>query len=263
MSDSETDGVMKGVAKALTELRANQLKREDIAKIVNDAVDGKVTKRFDKLDARADKLEERVARLEKGKGKAEASGSKQKLSAAFLDARKSIQLAPCMPTMEEVKKFLAKQMEVPLEVIESVKIVEIEQIFARNLPPHRRKNAGPKCRVQLKSIDHRDLLMSYASNLKRGSSIDITIPDHLRIMARKLEHKAYRLRQMSKINAMGDKDKVIKTQIRFDNSKEGLVLGIRSSKDADWEFYPPDKLPPTGQATDSSSSDEYPTVGNE
>ena len=66
-TDAETDGVMKSMAKALTELRANQLKKEDIAEIVNVAVDNAVTKRFDKLDKKTDKLEERVAKLEKNK----------------------------------------------------------------------------------------------------------------------------------------------------------------------------------------------------
>ena len=80
--------------------------------------------------------------------------------------------------------------------------------------------------------------MSYASNLKKGASVDIVVPDHLKITARKLEHKAYKLRQMSKTNAAGDDDKIIKTQVRFDNVRENLVLGIRSSRDASWEFFP-------------------------
>ena len=66
--------------------------------------------------------------------------------------------------------------------------------------------------------------MSYASNLKKGASVDIVVPDHLKITARKLEHKAYKLRQMSKTNAAGDDDKIIKTQVRFDNVRENLVL---------------------------------------
>ena len=41
----------------------------------------------------------------------------------------------------------------------------------------------------------------------------------------------------------GDKSKYVKTQVRFDNLKEDLVLGVREGKDEPWKFYPPTKLP--------------------
>ena len=108
--------------------------------------------------------------------------------------------------------------------------------------------------------------MSYASNLKRGASNDITMPDHLKITARKLEHRAFKLRQMSKVNAAGDKDKIIKTQLRYGNDKEDLVLGVRSSTDATWEFFPPRKLPPAGgrpEPDSDSSMDDMPSANDQ
>ena len=50
---------------------------------------------------------------------------------------------------------------------------------------------------------------------------------------------------MSKVMANGDKDREVKTQVRFDNLKEGLVLGVRQGAMGKWEFFPPGKLPPT------------------
>ena len=111
--------------------------------------------------------------------------------------------------------------------------------------------------------------MSYASNLKGGASIDITIPDHLKIVAQKLEHRGFKLRQMSKINAAGDPDKLVKTQVRYDNDREGLVLGVRSSKDASWQFFPPGKLPPLGQtaaeleSSDTNEDEDLPSADDE
>ena len=47
--------------------------------------------------------------------------------------------------------------------------------------------------------------------------------------------------------ANGDKDRDVKTQVRFDNLKEGLVLGVRQGAMGKWEFFPPGKLPLQGQ----------------
>ena len=46
--------------------------------------------------------------------------------------------------------------------------------------------ANIQVQIELKLIDQRDLLMSYASNLQNGAKIDIVIPDPLKVTARKL-----------------------------------------------------------------------------
>ena len=95
----------------------------------------------------------------------------------------------------------------------------------------------------MKSRDQRDLIMSFASNLKIGASIDTVIPDFLRVTAMRLDHHAFKLRRMSRAMS-GDGDSKIKTQVRFDNQTEGVVLGVRKGKDGDWEFFPPGKTFP-------------------
>ena len=251
------------MAATLRELKKDQVKKEDIAAIVNQAIVSQVTKRFDLLDKKTDSIEERVTKLEKQRGAAAAPKARQagSNSAEFIAARRSLQISPCQPSPAAVEEFLRKEMKIPQDIINTVSIKRFEQIFPRNLPAHRQASAKRKVLIELKSIDQRDLIMSFASNLKDGAGIDIVIPDHLKVTARKLEHRAFRLRQMSKVNAAGDKDKILKTQVRFDSVKEGLALGIRSSKDAAWEFFPPGKLPPAGQAyDDTSSDDDMPTV---
>ena len=62
---------MDSISKTLADLKENQLKKEDVANqvraVVNDALEKKVTKRFDKIDKRQDKMEERLEKLEKDK----------------------------------------------------------------------------------------------------------------------------------------------------------------------------------------------------
>ena len=188
----ETDRAMKDMAETLKELRQGQVSKEEIAKIVNEAVDTKITKHFNQLDKKTDKLEERVAKLEKDKGNSSAqpSSSKRGKSSEFISARRSLQLSPCQPSPAAVNAFLEQQMQVPRDIIESLSIRKFEQVFARNLPAHRQTTAKPKVQIELRSIEQRDLLMSFASNLSSGNSIDIVIPDHLKVTARKLEHHA-------------------------------------------------------------------------
>ena len=74
----------------------------------------------------------------------------------------------------------------------------------------------------------------------------------------RLDHHAYMLHKRS--SASGDPDEEIKTQVRFDNQTEGLVLGVRKGRDGEWEFFPPGGLPPTGCPDDSESTASIPRV---
>ena len=97
--------------------------------------------------------------------------------------------------------------------------------------------------------------MSYASNLKSGASVDLVVPDHLRLTVTKLEHHAYKLRMTSKDSSGGDKTREIKTQARINNVREGMFLGVRKDKDSLWQFYQPDKLPKLSAADQTDTSD--------
>ena len=95
----------------------------------------------------------------------------------------------------------------------------------------------------METIDNRDVIMSYAMNLTGQASMDIIIPDFLRVNQVRLEHFAYKYRKASKDRAMGVKENEAKTQVRLDNQSEGLVLGIREWKESRWEFFSEEKLP--------------------
>ena len=60
---------MKEVSDSLKQLTNTQLRKEDVARqvttAVNAAIDSKVTKRFDKINARQDKTEERLGSYRK------------------------------------------------------------------------------------------------------------------------------------------------------------------------------------------------------
>ena len=88
-----------------------------------------------------------------------------------------------------------------------MKVVACEEIFKRNLPPGRKKDNRPKTQIQLKTVDQRDLIISYATNLRGGVNVEMVISCHLKVTARKLEHHAYKIRQVSKDAAGSDKEK--------------------------------------------------------
>ena len=137
--------------------------------------------------------------------------------------------------------------------------------FDKNLPQHRKGEADnrPKAQIELKTIDQRDLVMSFATNLSKGVNIDMVIPCHLKVTAMKLKYHAFKLRKTSKIMAAGDKDRFAKTQVRFDNLKEDLVLGVRDGKDEPWVFYPPSKLPKIGLDTEEMDETDGISIVNE
>ena len=100
-----------------------------------------------------------------------------------------------------------------------------------------------KKHTTLETIDDRDIVMSYAVNLNGGASIETVIPDKLRVLQVRLEHFTFKYRRASKQRAAGNKDQEARTQIRLDNHSESLVLGIRDTKDGNWEFFNESRLP--------------------
>ena len=85
--------------------------------------------------------------------------------------------------------------------------------------------------------------------------MEIVIPDRLLTLQRKLEHYAFRYRKESKELAGGNKELIVKTQIRLDNMSDSLLLGIRESRDAEWQFFKQKDLPRL-QDDDSEPSEE-------
>ena len=118
--------------------------------------------------------------------------------------------------------------------------VSSKEIYKR--PTAANANPEPKVQVELGSIEDRDLVMGHAVNLNNNATMEIVVPDRLKLVAGRLENYAFRYRTQAKELAKGKKEMEAKTQIRFDNTKEGLVLGIRSKSDK-WKFYTPENLP--------------------
>ena len=125
-----------------------------------------------------------------------------------------------------------------MDTIRNISVVYCKAVEERNLPPHRANSTKKqKVEVEMETIDDRDIVMSYAINLNGGASIETVIPDKLRVLQVRLEHFAFKYRRASKQRAGGNKDQEARTQIRLDNHSESLVLGIRDTKDGNWEFF--------------------------
>ena len=238
---------LNAIMASLAELKRDSLKKEDIAaevrKEVNQAIDAKVTKKLKQLDKKTDNLEERLVKLEQSGSSRGDRGAGLASSEDFLEARKSVRLSPCSIADDGVQDFLVYKMDMPEEIVATLDIANEKEIFPRKLPSHRVQNKDLKVQVEFESIEERDLVMSYAINLKNPNNIEIVIPDRLKILGVKLEHFAYRYRNESKARARGNKNKEAKTQLRLDNESESLVLGIRERKDKKWNFYTLENLP--------------------
>ena len=114
-----------------------------------------------------------------------------------------------------------------------------KEIYKRPIPGS--TTLTPKTQIELKSIEDRDMIMGHAVNLTKNASIEPVFPDSLKLAAGSLEHFAFRYRSQS--NQLTGGKKEVKTQVRYDNTKKGLVLGIREGKDQKWQFYAPNRLP--------------------
>ena len=117
------------------------------------------------------------------------------------------------------------------------------------------KIAGPKTLVRFGSINERDAVFSYATELRKGCSLDLVIPDHLNTLATKMEHYAYKVRQLAK-NSETDPKNVTTTQIRHNTRKEGLVLGMKTTKNQEWIFTEWENLPNMDTSDEEEDEEE-------
>ena len=58
------------------------------------------------------------------------------------------------------------------------------------------------------------------------------------------------------------KKKKAKTQVRFNNIKDNLVLGVRGGKDMPWKFYQPGKLPKLAPDTSGFETESMDGIGS-
>lgn len=168
---------------ALEDIRKNQLKKEDLSKevrkVVSDVVDSKVGKKIDRMSKRQDKLEHRLNKLE-SRNESDSKGlGGLNASEDFLRARRSLRFSPCDPISDDLQAFLNTKMKIPEEISKNLKIINCRPVNPRSLPPNRRRTqAKNKVKVQFETIEDRDLVISYATNLGGSDgNVEIVIPD--------------------------------------------------------------------------------------
>ena len=89
-------------------------------------------------------------------------------------------------------------------------------------------------------------MVSYASNLPRGCTMDIVVPDHLLPLKQSLETFGYKLRTRSRENGR----KKLFTSLRLDDAGETLVLAIRVGREGEWKRFTEEQLKKLFQDTD-------------
>ena len=110
---------------------------------------------------------------------------------------------------------------------------DIRRVHPRKLPPHRRKLDDTKrVHVSFRNAQERDVIVSYASNLRENCKLDIVIPDHLASLKSKLDRISFKIRKHAAEN-----DKKVSTSLRLDDSSLSLVAAVREDKESQWLYY--------------------------
>ena len=246
---------MEPMMRDMKEMKEEQVKKDDIKDVVEEIIENKVTGRLDtlerdtkklqtsskticreteRLSKRVDELEKKNTKPQREPAQKRPKSDKWQLSSAFIQARKSIRFTPCAATEMAVRNFMEKEMKMDRATCEAIEITSVKAFTERkkiNRPQKERAIA------LFSSIDERDAVFSYATELENGNSVDIVIPDHLKTEAMKLDHFAYKYRMRSREKSQGKKDEEARTQLRLDTMREGLILGIRDKKAAEWVFF--------------------------
>ena len=197
--------------KKLDEILAKQqhVSTKDNLQRVNRRMDG-MESRLSRLEA-ARKLDEEVWTNKAKPGGPPGGESKRRRktspAASFVDnerevlylkARRSLILGPVLPDERSVRKFLEEEMSIEVETAREIKIEDIVKVFSKRVPLHRRgkeKGNNGKVKIRLAVAHDRDVIMSHASMLKDGNSIEAVIPEHLAPLHRHLESYAYKIRK--------------------------------------------------------------------
>ena len=236
--------------------------RTEVKEIVDEAIEGKLKKSLRELKEDNEKLNNMMIALEyrgpvKPSRETTSGGTQNDTSLAFLNGGKSIKFQPCKPTRTDVRKFKGKELGIDRETVETIEINLIKPFVDRKkrLRKNNGKIAGPKTLVRFGSINERDAVFSYATELRKGCSLDLVIPDHLNTLATKMEHYAYKVRQLAK-NSETDPKNVTTTQIRHNTRKEGLVLGMKTTKNQEWIFTEWENLPNMDTSDEEEDEEE-------
>ena len=228
---------------SLTEIKGKMVVKEDIEGIKNKL--GGLEGAQKEMSKQQRKMEERLTSLEKGNGRKPGPSYRPivgKPSARFTDeynkARRSILLAPVQPYLPNLKDFFLNVMDIPQEIVADLELSDIRRVHPRKLPAHRKKlDETKKVHVSFRNHQERDVVVSYASNLKSDCKLEIVVPDHLTSLKSKLDRLAFKIRKHA-----SDNGKKVSTSLRLDDASESLVAAVRDGKDSQWLYYSIEEL---------------------
>lgn len=98
------------------------------------------------------------------------------------------------------------------------------------------KNLG-KVKICFAESHDRDVVMSFASSLAEGCSIEAVIPDHLAPLQRHLESYAYKIRRNGKSGG-----KRVSTSVRLQDDGMTLALALKTEGERRWSYYSKEEL---------------------
>ena len=180
-----------------------------------------------------------------------------------MEARCSLIIGPVEPFEKEIKQFMAEKLGMEPEAIEDLLVTQIRKVHVNK---KKKKAKRGLTRLTFATVADRDLVISHASNLPDGFSVEMTAPDYLLSLRRYLEAFAFRIRKFAR-----DLGLQTSTSVRFDDERESLLLAVREEGD-EWEYYTKEDLqhrddglnpidPPASNSGDmpSSNSEDLPS----
>ena len=141
--------------------------------------------------------------------------------------------SPVVANAANLKDFFLNKMGIPLEVVKDLELSKIRQIHPKKLPVHREQTEQQKkTSVSFRDSYERDLIVSYAINLRDQSKMEIVVPCYLMSIRSQLDAICYRIRQHAKKTGG-----TCLTSLRLDVAIQGLVAAVREKKTDKWLFY--------------------------
>lgn len=126
------------------------------------------------------------------------------------------------------------------EVANDLGLIEINKIHLRKQLSNKKKpgpNKQSRVRICFSEAYERDIVMSFASSLEDGASIEAVIPEHLSPLQRHLESFAFRIRKNAKA-----RNSKISTSVRLQDSNMSLMLALKGEGKKKWSYHTKEEL---------------------
>ena len=146
----------------------------------------------------------------------------------YYEARRAMKMWPVRGSAEDLvqacREFMVKSLELPNDTAAELGIVS-----ARKVKQARRSRIENEVLVKFRTIEERDIVQSYATNLAKlngAAGIRMEIPAHLRQAFQLFETHGSLLRQ---------RFSELKRSIKFDDEAMSLVMDVRLTAADNWE----------------------------